>query len=89
MPSRKREREDSPTIHDVAARAGVSSQTVSRVINGSPNVKESTRIHVLSVVEDSEVPTEQNSTKSGLAAVQVNWTNYPCLIRVWSYAGIG
>jgi DNA-binding LacI/PurR family transcriptional regulator len=51
MPSRKRENEDSPTIHDVAARAGVSSQTVSRVINGSPNVKESTRIHVLSVVE--------------------------------------
>jgi DNA-binding LacI/PurR family transcriptional regulator len=51
MPSRKRKSEDSLTIHDVAARAGVSSQTVSRVINGSPNVKESTRLHVLSVVE--------------------------------------
>jgi DNA-binding LacI/PurR family transcriptional regulator len=51
MPSRKRKSEDSLTIHDVAARAGVSSQTVSRVINGSPKVKESTRIHVLSVVE--------------------------------------
>jgi DNA-binding LacI/PurR family transcriptional regulator len=51
MPSQKRKRKDSLTIHDVAARAGVSSQTVSRVINGSPNVKESTRVHVLSVVE--------------------------------------
>jgi DNA-binding LacI/PurR family transcriptional regulator len=51
MPSRKPIGKDSLTIHDVAARAGVSSQTVSRVINGSSNVKESTRIHVLGVIE--------------------------------------
>ena len=51
MPRRKRKSVDSLTIHDVAAQAGVSSQTVSRVINGRPNVKESTRNHVLKIVE--------------------------------------
>jgi DNA-binding LacI/PurR family transcriptional regulator len=51
MPSGKRKRVERLTIHDVAAEAGVSSQTVSRVINGSPSVKESTRNHVLEVVE--------------------------------------
>lgn len=34
------------TIHDVAAKAGVSHQTVSRVINGSNNVREKTRLKV-------------------------------------------
>lgn len=34
------------TLHDVAAASGVSSQTVSRVINGRPDVAEATRAHV-------------------------------------------
>ena len=37
-------------IYDVAGAARVSYQTVSRVINGSPNVKHSTREHVLATI---------------------------------------
>jgi LacI family repressor for deo operon, udp, cdd, tsx, nupC, and nupG len=40
-----------PTIRDVAAAAGVSYQTVSRVINDRPDVAESTRRRVLEVIE--------------------------------------
>src|SRR5260370_25219978 len=37
------------TIHDVAARAGVSVATVSRVLNGKQLVRQETADHVLSV----------------------------------------
>ena len=37
---------------EVAARAGVSHQTVSRVLNGSPLVKEETRARVLAAIEE-------------------------------------
>jgi LacI family transcriptional regulator len=40
------------TIRDVAARAGVSHQTVSRVLNASPSVAESTRARVLAAIEE-------------------------------------
>jgi DNA-binding LacI/PurR family transcriptional regulator len=40
------------SIRDVAAAAGVSYQTVSRVINQSPRVKQSTRQVVLAAIED-------------------------------------
>jgi len=40
------------TIRDVAARAGVSHQTVSRVINRNPNVAEPTRERVLSAIRE-------------------------------------
>src|ERR1700689_4959208 len=42
----------SVSIRDGAAAAGVSYQTVSRVINGHPRVKESTRELVLATIED-------------------------------------
>lgn len=41
-----------PAMRDVAAAAGVSAQTVSRVLNDHPNVQESTRRRVLAVIEE-------------------------------------
>jgi LacI family transcriptional regulator len=40
------------TIHDVARKAGVSPMTVSRVVNGERNVRETTREAVLAAVKD-------------------------------------
>lgn len=42
----------SPTIRDVAKLAGVGVGTVSRVLNGSPQVREETRQKVLAVIQD-------------------------------------
>jgi LacI family transcriptional regulator len=47
-PSRRQR--NAPTISDVAAAAGVSPMTVSRVINGEPNVRERTRELVSEVI---------------------------------------
>ena len=44
------DRTPSVSIRDVATAAGVSHQTVSRVINGSPSVKASTRQAVLETI---------------------------------------
>jgi DNA-binding LacI/PurR family transcriptional regulator len=41
-----------PTLEEVAARAGVGRGTVSRVINGSPQVSERTRARVMRVVDE-------------------------------------
>src|SRR5579864_4105269 len=41
-----------PTIRDIAARAGVSVTTVSRVLNGRPDVSETTRTAVLASIEE-------------------------------------
>lgn len=51
-PSTDGRRRASPTIHDVAARAGVSKSLVSLVINGSSQVRESKREAVLAAIED-------------------------------------
>ena len=40
-----------PTLHDVARLAGVSYQTVSRVVNDSPNVSEKTRTRVRKAID--------------------------------------
>lgn len=42
----------SPTISDVAARAGVSPSTVSRVLNGRPGISEETRSKVLEAAKE-------------------------------------
>ncbi|CAM3557988.1 catabolite control protein A [Hydrogenibacillus schlegelii] len=54
------------TIYDVAREAGVSMATVSRVINGSANVKPSTRKKVLRVIE--ELGYRPNAVARGLAS---------------------
>lgn len=50
MPSNS-ERASGPSMYEVGALAGVSHQTVFRVMQGHPNVKESTRRKVLAAVE--------------------------------------
>ncbi|HJW92077.1 MAG TPA: LacI family DNA-binding transcriptional regulator [Thermoanaerobaculia bacterium] len=47
-----RRRQATVTIHDVAARAGVSVATVSRVLNGKQLVRPETAVHVLSVARE-------------------------------------
>jgi DNA-binding LacI/PurR family transcriptional regulator len=42
----------SPNMHDVAAAAGVSHQTVSRVLNDQPHVRQETRERVLSAIAE-------------------------------------
>ena len=39
-------------IYDVSERAGVSIATVSRVLNGNPNVSEKTRNRVLEIMDE-------------------------------------
>lgn len=50
-----------PSIYDVANRAGVSHMTVSRVLNGHPNIRESTRVRVQQAID------ELNYTRSSIA----------------------
>ena len=45
-------------IYDIADMAGVSIATVSRVVNGSPNVSEKTKKKVLDVIEKSRLYAE-------------------------------
>ena len=51
-PEQGSDRQRSVSIFDVARAAGVSHQTVSRVVNGSPKVKKATRDRVLEVIEE-------------------------------------
>src|SRR5215470_19411682 len=50
-PRYRRRRANAVTIHDVAARAGVSVATVSRVLNGKELVRDETAQHVLAVAK--------------------------------------
>lgn len=54
------------TIYDVAREAGVSMATVSRVVNGNPNVKDATRQKVLDVIERLDY--RPNAVARGLAS---------------------
>ncbi len=55
-----------PTIRDVAAAAGVSYQTVSRVINERPDVADATRRRVLAVIE--QLSYQPSAVARGLAS---------------------
>src|ERR1700740_642045 len=52
QPGRVRTQSQNATLDDVAARCGVSYQTVSRVVNGSPLVAEQTRASVLKAIAE-------------------------------------
>jgi LacI family transcriptional regulator len=54
------------TLEDMARMAGVSRSTVSRVINGNPNVKETTRKKILALIQ--QVNFQPNLAARGLAA---------------------
>ena len=54
------------TIYDVAREANVSMATVSRVVNGNPNVKPATRKRVLDVID--ELDYRPNAVARGLAS---------------------
>lgn len=54
-----------PSLFDVARHCGVSHQTVSRVVNGSPNVSDATRSKVLAAIE--ELGYQQNLAARALA----------------------
>ncbi|WEG13870.1 catabolite control protein A [Pullulanibacillus sp. KACC 23026] len=56
----------SATIYDVAREAGVSMATVSRVVNGNPNVKPTTRKKVLAAIE--QLGYRPNAVARGLAS---------------------
>ena len=53
-----------PAMRDVAAAAGVSAQTVSRVLNDHPNVQDGTRRRVMAVIE--ELGYRRNNTARAL-----------------------
>lgn len=64
------------TIHDIASRAGVSVTTVSRVLNGRPDVSESTRSAVLEYVAQAGYESSRSarglvSGRNGLVGVMV------------------
>lgn len=62
----KAEAVSAPSLRDVARLAGVSHQTVSRVINEQPNIRESTRQRVLSAI--SELDYHPNTVARALAS---------------------
>lgn len=46
---------DKMNIYDIARLSGVSIATVSRVVNGSPNVSEKTKEKVLAVIKNQNI----------------------------------
>lgn len=64
------------TIYDISEKAGVSTATVSRVMNGSDKVKESTREKVLKVIE--EYGYEPNAFARGLGTGSMKTIGIMC-----------
>ena len=56
-----------PTLYDVAEQSGVSYQTVSRVVNGSPNVSSKTRQRVQEAIKDLDYQPNKAAQNSWLS----------------------
>jgi DNA-binding LacI/PurR family transcriptional regulator len=80
------ERLPTASIRDVAAASGVSHQTVSRVINGSPRVKESTRQVVLRSVASLDFHPNRAARALAGAPVQ-SVTVLTANTRLYGFAG--
>lgn len=72
------QKKNSATIYDVAHRVGVSLATVSRVVNGNSNVRDSTKRKVLDAIE--ELGYHPNAVARGLA-YEKNNNNWRCHAR--------
>jgi LacI family transcriptional regulator len=79
----------SPTIEDVAQHANVSRQTISRVINGKGEIRESTRQHVLAVIRElgyqpnslARSLVTSRSTDIGIIVPDIKQPFYPDIAR--------
>jgi len=68
----ERRRRSAPTLDDVAKHAGVSSMTVSRVINGAPTVREATRRIVnAAIAELGYLPNEAARSLAGVKQIHI------------------
>src|SRR5437868_6271542 len=73
---RQRQSSGRTTIREIASKAGVSIATVSRVVNGRPDVSPGTRERVLEVVRDNNFSTNRSARalsngRTGLIAITV------------------
>ena len=66
-----RAKERRPSLAEVAGEAGVSISTVSKVVNGAPDVAASTRVRVESVLRDKQYLSPKQRARSDVATVVV------------------
>ncbi|MCI2956106.1 substrate-binding domain-containing protein [Agromyces atrinae] len=66
-----RAKERRPSLAEVAGEAGVSISTVSKVVNGAPDVADSTRVRVESVLRDKQYMSPKQRSRSDVATVVV------------------
>lgn len=66
-----RAKERRPSLAEVAGEAGVSISTVSKVVNGAPDVAADTRVRVESVLRDKQYLSPKQRSRSDLATVVV------------------
>ncbi|SDD70778.1 LacI family DNA-binding transcriptional regulator [Glycomyces harbinensis] len=70
-----REKDRRPSLAEVANEAGVSISTVSKVVNGAPDVAEDTRVRVETALRDKQYLSPKQRSRSDLATVVVVLAN--------------
>jgi LacI family transcriptional regulator len=61
------------TIYEVAEMAGVSTATVSRVLNAQPNVRENTRNKITAAIKNLNYKPEENARKMAFQRREVSF----------------